>query len=81
MPKMLPLRLKQCFCSFTMLLLESSPETKLLRNLYNHLFLESVISEIHQLLGSSFFENVQNLISFTKMHRQNIEDNYTGDSR
>ena len=67
---MLWLRLKQCFRPFTMLSLERSSETRLFRKLSNHHFLESVISEIHQLGGSSFFKDVQYLIYISKIHRQ-----------
>ena len=45
-------RFQQCLVPLTMLLVEESSETGLFRHLFNH---ESVISEIYQLWGSSFF--------------------------
>ena len=38
MVKVLPFRLQQCFCPFTMLLGEVSSETRLFRHLSNHVF-------------------------------------------
>ena len=47
-------RIQQCFGMFTILLLEASSETGLLRDLFKHV-LKVVISEIQKLWGWSFF--------------------------
>ena len=55
MVKVLPFRFQQLLGVFIMLLVEGSSVNWLFRELSNHNFSESVISEIHQLWESSFF--------------------------
>ena len=66
--KVLSLRLKQCFGPFTTLPVKGCSEMGLFRHL-PHLS-KSVISEIHKLWRSSFFENVQNLMQIWKIQKK-----------
>ena len=55
MVKALSFRFPKCLGTFTMLLLERCSERRFFIQLSNHVFLESVIWEIHQVWGSCSF--------------------------
>ena len=75
MIKVMPFIYQQSLVHLTMLLLEGSSETRLLRHLFNR-FLESVISEIHQLWGSSFFEKSWKFNLDFKIAEESWENNF-----
>ena len=61
------------FCPPYMVLVEGSYEKGLLERFDSQRFSESVISDIHQLSGSSLFQDVQNLSCIWKMQKRNEE--------
>ena len=68
---MLFFRMQQCLGPFTMILVEGSSETGLFRHLSNHLFQESIISEIHRRSGSSFFWKCSKFNKSSEKQRKN----------
>ena len=67
MLKAVSFRYQQCLGPFMILLSEGSSETGLFRQ---SRLSESVISETHQLEGSSFFENVQNFDEISNVEKE-----------
>ena len=61
MAKVVRSRFQKCLVPITMLLLDGSSETELFRH-FLATFFESVISEITQVSGTSFFEKASSLI-------------------
>ena len=69
MIKVLPCRFQQCLGAFIMLLAEVSSEIGLFRHFSKRLW-QFVISEIQKLWGLSFFQNVQYLISISRIPKK-----------
>ena len=68
---MLLLRFQQCLGLFTMLLVEGSSETGPFIQLSNHVFRSPLFrSPLHQLWGSSFLLNIENLIEISRMKKK-----------
>ena len=68
---MLLLRFQQCLGPFTMLLVEGSSETGPFSQLSNHVFRSPLFrSPLHQLWGSSFLLNIENLIEILRMKQK-----------
>ena len=59
MAKVLSFRFQQCFGQFTMLLVEGSSETTLLRRLSDHVFRSPSVQKYMCYEGHPFFENFQ----------------------
>ena len=63
-------RFQQCLGRVNTLVAQGCPETQSFRHLSDHAFPESIIFELLDLSGSSFFQNVENLWQIPEMQEK-----------
>ena len=73
--KVLSCRFRHCLCTFTILLVEASSETRLFRHLSNNVFGACNFGNTKSYEGHLFFQRVQNFRQISKM-QQNIQKKF-----